>query len=333
MSISSSILQHIENFTSQRDTELLAFSLLKSIREILSPIRTSILTLDSQDDPIMEISLSNGETCRYQYQNIAIPESTKASLDYINTWHLDELMKAHDEQYTSFHVLQQSRQLSQYLIITLDNKPSRSESYIIKGMLSIYGNFGSLLAESQTDELTGLMNRKTFEESIVKLYQGVEISHEPIQQSNWIAIIDLDHFKLINDRSGHLYGDEVLIHLARSLRETFRQEDMLFRFGGEEFVILIRNVNKKECSYLLGKLLKSVQSIALNSSASENITVSAGVCRFQKDIFHVTLLDQADQALYYSKQNGRNCVTFYDDIIEEGIAKRNKIVTGEVDFF
>ncbi|MEC8081235.1 MAG: GGDEF domain-containing protein [Pseudomonadota bacterium] len=331
MSISNNILHHIENFTSQRDKELLAFSLLKSIREILSPIRTSILTLNGQDEPTMEIALTNGESCEYRYQDISVSDSTKASLDYINTWHLDELMKAHDDQYTSFHVLQQSRQQNQYLIITLDNKPSRSESYIVKGMLSIYGNFSSLLAESQTDELTGLMNRKTFEESIVKLYQGTAFEEESDLKSNWIAIIDLDHFKSINDSAGHLYGDEVLIHVSRVMRQTFTQDDMLFRFGGEEFVILMRNRTRSQCAENLDKLRLNVQEIVMNNL--DPITISIGVCEFQKYVFHVTLMDQADQALYYSKQNGRNRVTFYEEIVEAGLAKDNSVTHGDIDLF
>ncbi len=331
MSISNNILHHIENFTSQRDKELLAFSLLKSIREILSPIRTSILTLNGQDEPTMEIALTNGESCEYRYQDISVSDSTRASLDYINTWHLDELMKAHDDQYTSFHVLQQSRQQNQYLIITLDNKPSRSESYIVKGMLSIYGNFSSLLAESQTDELTGLMNRKTFEESIVKLYQGTAFEEESDLKSNWIAIIDLDHFKNINDSAGHLYGDEVLIHVSRVMRQTFTQDDMLFRFGGEEFVILMRNRTHSQCAENLDKLRLNVQEIVMNNL--DPITISTGVCEFQKDVFHVTLMDQADQALYYSKQNGRNRVTFYEEIVEAGLAKDNSVTHGDIDLF
>lgn len=333
MSISSNILHHIENFTAQRDKELLAFSLLKSIRDILRPIRTSILTMNGHAEPVMEVSLSNGETCEYRHNDIKVPPSTLASLDYINTWHLDELMKAHDDQYTSFHVLQQSRQQNQYLIITLDNKPSRSESYIIKGMLSIYSNFSSLLAEAQTDELTGLMNRKTFEESIVKLYQGTAFIDDEDNEthSNWIAIIDIDHFKAINDSAGHLYGDEVLIHISRALKVTFRHDDMLFRFGGEEFVVLMRDLTRKECEELLQRVLTNVQEINLNTQSP--ITVSAGVCEFQKDTFHVTLMDQADQALYYSKQNGRNRATFYDEIVKAGLAKSSQVEHGDIDLF
>lgn len=331
MSISNNILHHIENFTAQRDKELLAFSLLKSIRDILNPIRISILTLNGQDEPIMEISLSNGESCDYRYQDIKVSDSTRASLDYINTWHLDELMKAHDDQYTSFHVLQQSRQLNQYLIITLDNKPSRSESYIIKGMLSIYSNFSSLLADAQTDELTGLMNRKTFEESIIKLYQGSAFSELTDSHTNWIAIIDLDHFKVINDKAGHLYGDEVLIHVSRVLRQTFRQDDMLFRFGGEEFVVLMRNLTRQQCADLVDQFRTSVQEIAMHDL--EPITISAGICEFLNDTFHITLMDHADQALYYSKQNGRNRITFYDEIVEAGLAKQNNVTHGDIDFF
>lgn len=331
MGISNNILHHIENFTAQRDKELLAFSLLKSIRDILSPIKATILTVNGQDEPVMEIALNGNESCQYNYQNVQVSENLLASLRYINDWQLEELMEASGAQYTSIHVLKQTRQLSQYLIVAIDTKPSRSESYIIKGMLSIYSNFSSLLAESQTDELTGLMNRKTFDESVVKLYQSSALEESDNNTSNWIAIIDLDHFKMINDTYGHLYGDEVLIHVSRALQQTFRQQDMLFRFGGEEFVVLMRNLDRDSCTNMLKQLQERIHKIAVNQI--DMITVSIGVSEFQNDIFHITLMDHADQALYHSKQTGRDKITYYSDIVAAGLAKENTVEAGDIDFF
>lgn len=331
MSISNNILHHIENFTAQRDKELLAFSLLKSIRNILSPIKASILTLNSKDEPTMEITLSDKEKCHFHYKNIRISPAIKKSIEYMNSWHLDEFVDAYDNQYVSFHLLKQSRQQAQYLVITSNKKPSKSENYIIKGMLSIYSNFSSLLIEAQTDELTGLMNRKTFEESIIKLYQSIDSEDTSNEQSNWIAIVDLDHFKSINDNFGHLYGDEVLIHVSRIMQQTFRHDDLLFRFGGEEFVILMKNRKYEECRTALEALRNNVQSISLPNI--DKITVSIGVCEFKDDIFHITLMDQADQALYYSKQNGRNRTTFYDQVVEEGLAVESQVNAGDIDLF
>lgn len=331
MSISNNILHHIENFTAQRDKELLAFSLLKSIRNILDPVKASILTLNSKDEPTMEITLAGGEKCHFNHKNIQISPAIKKSIEYMNSWHLDEFVDAYDDQHVSFHLLKQSRQQAQYLVVTLDKKPSKSENYIIKGMLSIYSNFSSLLIEAQTDELTGLMNRKTFEESIVKLYQSTDIDDTTDEQSNWIAIVDLDHFKSINDNFGHLYGDEVLIHVSRIMQQTFRHDDMLFRFGGEEFVILMKNRKREECEIVLEALRTNVQSIHLPNI--DKITVSIGACEFEDDIFHITLMDRADQALYYSKQHGRNKITFFDQVVAEGLAVESQVNTGDIDLF
>ncbi|MFD1384933.1 GGDEF domain-containing protein [Rhodanobacter aciditrophus] len=332
MSISNNILHHIENFTAQRDKELLAFSLLKSIRNILTPVKASILTLNSKDEPTMEITLASSDKCRFNHKNIHLPPEIKKSIEYMNSWQLDEFVDAYDHQHVSFHLLKQSRQNAQYLVITLDKKPSKSENYIIKGMLSIYSNFSSLLIEAQTDELTGLMNRKTFEESIVKLYQKFDVEDdEHTEQSNWIAIIDLDHFKNINDNFGHLYGDEVLIHVSRVMQQTFRHDDLLFRFGGEEFVILMKNRGRKDCERVLEALRQNVQNIKLPNI--DAITVSIGVCEFNDDVFHITLMDRADQALYYSKQHGRNQITFFDQVVAEGLAVESQVNAGEIDLF
>lgn len=332
MSISNNILHHIENFTAQRDKELLAFSLLKSIRNILSPAQSSIITLNKRDEPTMEITLTGGDRCTFNHSNIELSPEVRKSIDYMNAWHLEEFVDAYEDHHLSIHLLKQSRQHAQYLIVTLDKKPSKSENYIIKGMLSIYSNFSSLLIEAQTDELTGLMNRKTFEESIVKLHnnQNTDDSSQN-DQSNWIAIIDLDHFKSINDNYGHLYGDEVLIHVSRVMQHTFRMDDLLFRFGGEEFVVLMKHRTKQECEDLLETLRQNVQQIQLPKI--DAISVSIGACQFQEDIFHITLIDQADQALYYSKQHGRNRVTFFDHVVSEGLAVDSQVHSGDIDLF
>ncbi|WP_181161393.1 GGDEF domain-containing protein [Maribrevibacterium harenarium] len=216
----------------------------------------------------------------------------------------------------------------------MDKKLNKSELYIIKGMLSIYNNFSNLLAESQTDELTGLMNRKTFDESIVKLYQHFS---DPMSQEGdqapctWLAIIDIDLFKHINDKYGHLYGDEILIHMARTLQQAFKPTDLLFRFGGEEFVVVLKDQTKQECMQSLENLRLAVERILVNEG--EKLSVSIGATRFDHTVFHITLLDHADKALYFSKDNGRNQITFYEDMKARGLVEEEELESGDIDLF
>ena len=115
---------------------------------------------------------------------------------------------------------------------------------------------GIALDYSERDTLTGLLNRKTFDESFLKAVselprhkaaevpaedeQGQDRRHAAVHPRYWIGVIDIDHFKSINDRFGHLIGDEVLLLLSRLMRSSFRFNDLLYRFGGEEFVVLMR---------------------------------------------------------------------------------------------
>ncbi len=119
-------------------------------------------------------------------------------------------------------------------------------------ILRIYRNFQGLLDYSERDTLTGLLNRKTFDESFLKAMAepcaaagaGVAGERPPgtaaRARSYWLGVIDIDHFKRVNDNHGHLIGDEVLLLLARLMRSSFRFHDRLYRFGGEEFVVLMR---------------------------------------------------------------------------------------------
>ncbi len=230
-------------------------------------------------------------------------------------------------------------------MINLKEKTDNVQSYILSGILSIYNNFFTLLNESQTDELTGLANRKTFDSAISKVFDSLPIPFEEIdnerrkidetpqvnQELYWLAIVDIDHFKLVNDRFGHLYGDEILIHLAQIIRSSFRQEDLQFRFGGEEFVILLTAENYKSCAEILERFRRNVEEYSFPNV--NDITVSIGVTEFKRGTFHVTSIDHADQALYYSKAHGRNKTTFFEDMLSRGDVKANVIEEGDIDLF
>jgi diguanylate cyclase (GGDEF)-like protein len=213
---------------------------------------------------------------------------------------------------------------------------------MIDGMLQIYRNFCQLLQESQTDSLTGLANRKTFDECFSRVYElqpmdegeckvDVEQRKPQAHTTYWIAMIDIDHFKSVNDRFGHLYGDEVLILLAHLLKNALRNDDLVFRFGGEEFVLMIRCQGRDEAAGLLERLRQSVETQDIPQVGQ--VTISLGATEMVRNTFAGTLLDYADKALYYSKQNGRNRLTFFEDMVSDGLATREAAPSENLDFF
>jgi diguanylate cyclase (GGDEF)-like protein len=201
---------------------------------------------------------------------------------------------------------------------------------VIAGVFHVYQNYQSLLDYSERDALTGLFNRKTFDEEFSRqsdcsqstLASAKALGHEqdhrapPINAAkHWLAVVDIDHFKLVNDRFGHLYGDEVLILVANLLRSSFRSQDRIFRFGGEEFVVLLRASTLESARQVFERFRATVERHRFPQVGQ--VTVSLGFIETGHGA-PVEILGQADQALYYAKENGRNRVCYYDDLIASG---------------
>jgi len=245
--------------------------------------------------------------------------------------------------YMSIYKIHKTRTLTLYLLVLNHDRISRENRHLLIGLLEIFRNYISLLSDNNTDSLTGLLNRKSFDRTIDKIYDLVPNSNEDeaedypderrTRKDNlyWLVMLDIDDFKSINDRFGHLYGDDVLILISQIIKNNFREEDLVFRFGGEEFVLIMRSKNADETKYVLERLLKSVASYLFPQVGQ--VTMSAGAACIKSDLFSATILDYADQALYFSKNNGKNQVTIYEDLLEKGLIKEQEIQTGDINFF
>ncbi|MHA7600756.1 GGDEF domain-containing protein [Alicycliphilus sp. T452] len=201
---------------------------------------------------------------------------------------------------------------------------------VVKGVALVYQNYQNLLDYSERDALTGLLNRKTFEEQLARQAGSAPAADDGADlPRQWLAVIDIDHFKSVNDRFGHLYGDEVLILVANVLRTQFKSQDRIFRFGGEEFVVLLRSATLAQARQALERLRMAMQAHAFPQIGQ--ITVSIGFVASQQGS-PVEALGRADQALYHAKENGRNRVCFYDDLVQSGVLQV-KIAHDEAELF
>ncbi len=176
--------------------------------------------------------------------------------------------------------------------------------------------YGEVKRLSQTDGLTGAHNRMYFEECLEQEWR------RNARQGNSLALIilDADYFKVINDTWGHPCGDAVLRFLAESCHRTVcRPADLVARFGGEEFVVLLPDTNLEGACTIAEKLRKQIASHELDCQGHKvAVTVSLGVACTIPDsrISHEILVQQADKALYQAKEQGRNCVVTYETLIE-----------------
>ncbi len=157
---------------------------------------------------------------------------------------------------------------------------------------------------SVTDGLTGLYNRRHFEASIEREFMRVK--RYPADLS--LAMLDIDFFKKINDTYGHQFGDYVLKQVANLVNGSFRKTDMIYRYGGEEFVIILTETPIENALIPLERLREKVESFKFNYNGQEtNVTISIGLSCYNKDLdsYHM-LIESTDKALYHAKQTGRN---------------------------
>ena len=162
---------------------------------------------------------------------------------------------------------------------------------------------------SRHDELTGLYNRRAMMESLF-----VEMSRSRRYAFPLCAVmIDLDHFKEVNDRHGHMVGDEVLARTAKIIRNGIRATDVPARYGGEEFCLILPNSDRDQAFEFADRIRERLSKEIIKSKDGHEIrlTMSAGVSLFDREADdEASLVERADQALYQAKREGRNRVCF-----------------------
>lgn len=152
------------------------------------------------------------------------------------------------------------------------------------------------------DSLTGLFNRRHFMERIEEEMARAERQGNPLH----LALIDLDHFKKINDTWGHQAGDQVLVRFAETARSALRRSDLIARYGGEEFVILLTAGDTADIRQVLERLRSMLSSLHFGGKQGFSVTLSAGLASWRPGDTVDSLFRRADVALYRAKETGRN---------------------------
>ncbi len=152
------------------------------------------------------------------------------------------------------------------------------------------------------DALTGVYNRRTFE----ILFKSHVFGALRYNQNLSVIVIDIDHFKKINDIYGHIAGDEFLQKFCQMVSQQLRSSDIFCRYGGEEFVVVLLNTNLQEAMQFAEITRDAVRK--MNMSFKESISASFGVAQLKENEAEHDLLKRADEALYKAKDSGRNCV-------------------------
>lgn len=159
-------------------------------------------------------------------------------------------------------------------------------------------------AEAHTDPLTGIANRRAFDAELTRRIAQRQRTGTPL----CLQIIDIDKFKLINDKFGHLTGDEILKEISRALVETAGESDTVARLGGDEFAVILLGSNLQAASETAEKFRRAVGASPIRSDQGEHqVTISCGLAEAQPDDDVLSLIRRADSALYAAKAAGRDC--------------------------
>ena len=173
--------------------------------------------------------------------------------------------------------------------------------------------------------LKDLLSCKTFDESFMKVTADLELPPEHMSEGrrvggspcgDAIGVIDIDHFKRVNDRFGHLIGDEVLLLLSRLMGRSFRIHDRLYRFGSEEFLVLMRCHSEDDAVQAFECLRSNTEHYAFPQIG--RITVSVGFTRVAPGDTPSGAFERADKAVYFAKGHGRNQVQSYAELVARG---------------
>lgn len=217
-----------------------------------------------------------------------------------------------------------------HVISVSHHHPDEITDELLIGLLGIFTDIFRSIHERGYDPLTRILNRQAFDQTASELaYSNKESG--PGKDYNAIAILDIDKFKDINDLYGHAIGDETLVLFAQTIRAVLRQEDLFFRYGGEEFVIFVKNVEHEQAQQVLERCRQSIEGRRFPQVGS--VTVSIGFTNLDNHFHPLENLSKADKALYFIKQNGRNKVLSYEQLIKGGLLEPITVKEGSADFW
>ena len=208
-----------------------------------------------------------------------------------------------------------------FVLLVKSSDPDKliEEDYL-QFLFHFYCHQLQMLQGTYRDALTGLYNRRAFNEKIAQLldrsdnHQRRAISFSP----TIYVMLDIDHFKLINDSQGHLFGDEVLLLLAQQMTDSFRENDLLFRYGGEEFAMVLMDIGSDQAQLTLDRFREKIANFHFPGRRTGNGQHWLHLVR-QPPFHGPADRTRPTAALYYCKSTTRNAVHSYQELVEKGL--------------
>lgn len=333
------LLSSIVEITEQRDCVRFRESMCKTVREMAPIVGIAFVR------PIERISLDASTTAKnyeilYQDPPVDIYNAGFwGSLDdpqgALNPVHVLEMMySGHSlvmsQQRATLLLPIMNRDILAEIVVVRAETISQNSVFLLQTFARLYRNFLSLISETEQDPLTGLYNRRVLETRLTAVLRTAEQRHRLLRPKNveagsspaplrpYLAVFDIDKFKRINDTLGHLFGDEIILLVSNLMKEVFRGHDTLFRYGGDEFVVILMAENRAGAKAALERFRERVAEHSFPQL--DQITTSIGFVEIRGGEQPASVIGKADQALYQAKTEGRNRVCDYDEVLAHGDA-------------
>ncbi len=338
------LIEHLADLTGSRDRDQLDVAVVRAISDVLRPSLVAIHRVVGEADDrrwLTRVQLDPGD---------AVPQADPQSVDLEHLPRLADfasrlacletvrtVVDGSAPQIHHFPICTE-RDVSGVLELRTAAPMADAERALVSTVLRLFGNVLDLLDHSERDALTGLLNRQSFNATLLARMARRSLRElgdndrrsQPGPAMHWIGVVDIDFFKRVNDGFGHPIGDEVLLLLSRLLRSTFRHFDLLYRFGGEEFVVVLECADAAHAAAAFERLRSRVETFAFPQVG--RVTISTGFTSMHALEEPAVAVARADKALYHVKQNGRNQVAQYEVLVESGQLVETQIV-GDVELF
>ena len=344
------LIDHIVRISARRDRTEINTALLEAMLDIFGPRSLRIYRCFSSGTKVVIFACAGfGEEGGFSH-NAYLPERR-----YCKPIEQDRLLRqAYREASIAFDVLpdgsnrlvfpvsSMNRLIYLVDIVISENFPA-DQRVLLMGLVEYFTHHIALLDYGEGDTLTGLANRKTFDKHLFEVLgkaandeKNTFISGQRRRKASkdgrhWLAVCDIDYFKRVNDTYGHLIGDEVLVMFARLMSESFRYDDQLFRFGGEEFIAVLQPAKQSSVHDVFERFRQAVEAQIF--SRVGHVTVSIGYSQLLHNDTPSDVIDRADEALYYAQRNGRNQSACYEDLLAAGKTAPKIPAKGEIELF
>ena len=328
----SRVVEHLAELTGFRDRDLLDVTLIGALRDLVQPRAVAIYRAVGEEGEqrwLTRARLAPGDlvpTADPVWADIdSLPLLGEYAARYACLQRQEAISLPGSQAMAYFPLINDSESVG-VLELQTDAELSHDDERLVTSILRVFRNFQALLDYSERDTLTGLLNRKTFDESFLRIathapppalaLPATVIGRQAPSGSSWLGVIDIDHFKHVNDNHGHLIGDEVLLLLSRLMRGCFRFHDHLYRFGGEEFVVLMRCNHAADAATALERLRSTVRDFDFPQVGQ--ISISIGFTELRTGDSPSSAFERADKAVYYAKQHGRDQVRDHAALVAQG---------------